>query len=227
MRTILVILSALLWNNCLSQEYPSINEIEKSISDSSKNTFYPKLIDRFNNFDSTLTNIDFIFIYYGYGYHENYSGYREDPTTKYFALFNEKKFDEIMRLCDSTLTETPVCISSNLYKGKVLREQHPYSNDFKKYYERSFKLMDVLLNSGDGKSMETAYRVLFLNDEKRVMYGKLELSGYSQQALIKHYDMLTVKKSKKYKKKQIFFDVYLPLFGLSRQLKNETKSNTK
>lgn len=204
--------------NCYPQDYLPFDKIEQLVSDSSKTTFYPKLINRFNNFDSTLTINDYILIYYGFGFQENYNGYRDEPTTMYYSLFEKKEYNEILKKCDSVLNIAPVCIASNTYKGKVLKILSPNNMDYKRYFDRSFKLMDVLFNSGDGKSMNTAYKILFLSDEKRIMYGELNLGRYSEQALINHYDKLTVKKSKKFNKKNIYFDVFLPLSGLKKMM---------
>lgn len=211
--------------NGFSQNYPSFDQLEETISDSSSSTFYPKLIKRFQNFDTTLTSNDYVLIYYGYGFQKGYSGYRDDPTTKYFSLLNENKFEEVLALCDSTLKETPVCIPSNLYMGKMLKQQNPNSDIAQKYIDRAHKLMEVLFQSGDGKSFATAYKTLFLSDEKRVMYGLLELGHYSSQALVEHYDVLTVKKSKKFKQKQIYFDVFLPLYAMRRGFKSTSKTD--
>lgn len=211
--------------NSFSQNYLPLNKIGEVISDSSNTTFYPKLIERFNNFDTTLTLNEYILIYYGYGFQENYYGYRKDPSVVYFSLFEKKKFDLILKMCDSTLKETPVCIASNFYKGQVLKEISPNTLEHKKYLERAFNLIDILLSSGDGKSIETAYKVLFLSDEKRVMYGNLDLEQYKSQSLINHYDELTVKKSKKFNQKKIYFDVWLPLNSLSRNFQKQLLLN--
>jgi len=219
----MILIGLLIAFSSFSQNYYPLEQIEEIIKDSTSNRYYPTLMKRFNDFDSTLRADDYILIYYGFGYQENYNGYRKDPTSIYNQLFDNKEYELILTKCDSVLKEIPVCISSNLYKGKVLKILYPETVEYKKYMERSFSLMDVLFNSGDGKTINTAYKILFLSDEKRIMFGYLELQGYTKQALIDHYDELTVKKSKKFDKKKIYFDVYLPLMGNIKLFRKENK----
>ena len=103
-----------------------------------------------------------------------------------------------------------------------MEEMYPDSTAGGKYMKRTKKLMKVLLNSGDGLSPETAYRALFFYDERFVL-SVLELGGYSKQALLNingnSYDELTVKKSKQFRKKKIYFDVSTLFAGMSRSFK--------
>lgn len=221
LRQILIIL--LLSNNGYSQDYPSFEEIEKLVSDSAQSTYYPKLIERFVSFDPTLSSGEYILIYYGFGFQENYNGYRQEPSHMYYSLFENKEYGKIIEKCDSVLKTVPVCLASNSYKGQALKLLYPDSSVYKLYFERYINLMDVLLKSGDGKSINTAYKILFLSDKRRIMYGVLELGRYTKQALINHYDELTVKKSKKFDKKKIYFDVLLPLTGTMREFRKEKK----
>jgi hypothetical protein len=201
-----------------SQSYPSYKEIEIMVTDSLSVYYYPELIKRFNSFDRDLTFEDYVLIYYGFGFQDNYNGYRTDPSSIYYSLYQNGEYEEIIEICDSILQEVPVCISSNFYKSIAEKKLNPNCIECSEYQTRAVILESLLANSGDGKSIETAYKILFFDDEKRIMYGELELEGYSSQTLIGFCDQLKLtKKSKKFKNKYIYFDVWLLFNGLKKQ----------
>lgn len=218
---LLTALAFFLWNLSVSaQEYPSFDEIEEKITDSTSHTYYPFLLERFNQLDTTLTFDEYILIYYGFGFQETYNGYRKDPIMEYFRMFNEGDYEGILKKCEEELQITPVCIASHFYKGKALEKLNPRDTAaYESPIIKSYILTDVLYYSGNGKTKESAFKVLFLADERRIMYGMLNLKGYNEQALIDHYDELTVEKSDKFDQTKIYFDVDLPLSGMMKSFK--------
>ncbi len=219
MKCLLAITFLILSLTSFSQNYPDLTKLKETVNDSLSENYYPNLMKRYMEFDSSLTFDDYILIYYGFGLQPRYNGYRKDPMMTLYNLFNNGEYSKVLKICDSVLQDVPVCISSNFYKGKVIKELYPDSVVSNSYLTRSGSFINVLYGSGDGKSKETAYKILFLSDEKRILMGNLGINGYSMQRLTEHYDVLTVKKSSLYRKKLIYFDVYLPLNGFSRLFK--------
>lgn len=219
MKNFLTYILLILSFTAYSQNYPDLTKLENTVNDSTSEYYYPELLDKYLKFDTALTFDEYIIIYYGFGFQPGYNGYRKDPMMMLYNLYNKGEYSKVLQICDSVLKDVPVCISSNFYKGKIIKELYPDSVISDIYLKRSAFFIEVLYGSGDGKSIETAYKVLFLSDEKRIFMGNLDIKGYSKQRLVNHYDELTVVKSKKYKKKLIYFDVFLPLNGFSRLFK--------
>src|SRR6185436_5552467 len=54
---------------------PDINEIEKSSKDSISSFYFPKLFERYKKCDTTLSEEEYKYLYYGYRLRDEYSSY--------------------------------------------------------------------------------------------------------------------------------------------------------
>ena len=68
--------------------------VEATVSDSTSANFYPKLLSRFNQFDTTLSGNDYRLLYYGFAFQNDYNGYFDHKKKEVIKLLNEKKFIE-------------------------------------------------------------------------------------------------------------------------------------
>ena len=84
-----------------------------------------------------------------------------------------------------------------------------------------YNLMDVILSSGDGKSIQTAYVVTRVSDEYEII-AEYKLQVKKQQ-LIGNTDVMTfdkkAQKNRKEKIKVLYFNVFFPLNHLSNSFK--------
>jgi tetratricopeptide (TPR) repeat protein len=228
---IIVLLSVNLYQSLYGQRISNVDfdEIKLAIQDSSSNYYYPLLIERFQQFDSTFTEKEYKYIYYGNVYSEGYNPYGmtgKDNGIKFNALFNQAKFDEAIPYGQEIIKENPINLRI-LFKILVCYHQLGDTPSAQKYANMYFPLLDVIYNSGDGKSTKTAFVVISAHDEYEIL-NDLELS-ITRQALIGQTDLLTIntkgqKKLKGRKKiKELYFDVSKPLSWLSfgRQFEND------
>jgi hypothetical protein len=83
-----------------------------------------------------------------------------------------------------------------------------------------FGLVDSILNSGDGRSFDTAFRVISVDEEYAVLMV-LRLEPGSQK-LVEHngseFDVLTVKDTRSGDGAELYFNIDLPKKWLNRQL---------
>ncbi|MBL7899139.1 MAG: DUF4919 domain-containing protein, partial [Crocinitomicaceae bacterium] len=91
------------------------------------------------------------------------------------------------------------------------------------YGKKYFGFLDVIYASGDGKSLETAYVVISVDDEYRIV-GDLGLY-VKQQVLINDCDLLIFEKKgqrkvRKKKIKELYFNVQMPLLSFSNSFKD-------
>jgi len=187
--------------NAYSQEStfkaPVYKMIESVTKDSTSEYFYPKLMARFLNCDSTLQLQDYRCLYFGYIYQKEYQPYwlssQENELIKYYrsSKIKEKDYDKIISLTTQSILEFPFDLRQMNYlsyiyhlKGDNLSQQ--------KVSRKFTGIIDAIMTSGDGKTCETAFHVISVGHE----YVLLNLFQFDvkSQALTGNCDYLTLEK---------------------------------
>ena len=194
--------------------------IKKHIEDNSSTYYYPRLLERFVKGDTTLYFSEYECIYYGTIFsakYRPYGGYENED--KFFDYYRKGKYKKAIPFGEKILAENPVNLSITF---KMIVCYSALNNPVKAqlYADRYFPLLDVVYNSGDGKSLKTAYVVVNVDDEYEIL-ADLELSNTAQR-LVGYTDILTLDmNSQKTEEKisEMFFNVTKPLLYLNSGLK--------
>jgi len=191
-------------------EKPDYDRIEANIREEASHLYYPSLMKRFLEADSTLTLTEKRHLYYGYVFQESYAPYSSPETEEKFrALLRKEQLQlndlkEIVRYGDLLFEQNPLDFQMFGYQLYALREL----GEQEKYARRDFQynlIFEVILSSGDGTSKEYAFSVIEPSHE----YEILRLLGFrfgGQQSLTEHYDYLEVDENE-YGLEGLFFDV--------------------
>ncbi|HPH17066.1 MAG TPA: DUF4919 domain-containing protein [Bacteroidales bacterium] len=194
--------------------------IKTQVQDSTSATYYPLLLERMLQLDSTLTSHELQLLYYGNVFYSKYSPYgRGEYEDKCFEAYKKKDFAEAIRNGELEFKENPV----NVKVLKLLLLSHHKNADSvmaKKYAKLFFGILDEIYKSGDGKSIATAYVVLKVADEY-VILSDLGLSS-TKQSLLGVTDKLTIETKGQNppkgadKIKELYFNVSQPLAYMNR-----------
>ncbi|QCX39936.1 DUF4919 domain-containing protein [Aureibaculum algae] len=207
---ILVFCFSLGFSQNLSIKKPNYNQIKKNISQNNSTLFYPKLLEKFSNADTTMTLKEKRHLYYGFIYQKNYSPYtRSDYNDSLRITLRKKKYEtvdlkNIIKYSDSVLKHNPFnlnAINYKIYADKQIKDSIGLIKD----YTKMRIITDAMLSSGDGHSKETAYYVISPTHE----YSLIKLLGYEfggKQSLIDHFDYLTLKENE-FLIEGLYFDV--------------------
>jgi len=221
MKTKLITIALLLFISCstFGQKVLTVDfdSLKLKISDKESTLYYPSLIERFVNGDATLTDEEYSALYYGSVFSESYNPYStSDTEDKFFEFYNEQKYKKAIPFGEKVLKENPVNLTMT-FKMLVCYNVLGDSVNMDKYALQHISLTRAILNSGDGKSLETAYVVLNVRDEYNLLFS-MEMKMI-RQALVGDTDVLTVKHEKETNDKNtkdIYFNVRMPLEYLSR-----------
>jgi hypothetical protein len=170
---------------------PDFKKIEKEIKDKNSKFYYPKIFERYKNHDTTLTDEDFHYLYYGYTTEENYNpDFHHDSLDTFLELVSKEDipnhdFKRIVNLSN-------IIIKSDPFNIRVLKWisyiYHIKGND-KSAFEIGFNnsgIINCILNSGDGASEKTSIYVNRISDEYEIMkFIGLKFKG---QSLIQYKD---------------------------------------
>src|ERR1700761_7300048 len=85
-------------------------QVKKLVADSAAPTYYPKLLARFNSFDTTLTAAEYRLLYYGFVFQLSYSPYGDDKKGEILKLMQAKSYADSIKTCDTALAKTPISL---------------------------------------------------------------------------------------------------------------------
>src|SRR5690606_19597476 len=120
-----------------AQEELNINfdEIKSKVENANSETYYPKLLKRFNEFDTTLSLEENSLIYYGFSFQENYL--KNKPSEEQLeTLSNNNEYERLMIECQKILEKNPVSLGANNKMGYALFKLGKPETEWKKYQKR-------------------------------------------------------------------------------------------
>lgn len=217
-----VLLNTSAFTQVTSVEAPDYKKIKKEIQQTKSDYYYPKLMERFNQADSTMTLEERRHLYYRFIYQPDYSPYGRSNYTDSLKVVLKKEqlieedWQDVIRFSDSILQKNPFdmrVIDYKLYGYNELKNE----SEFNKHITKMDIVIDAIVSSGDGTTKKTAFYVTNVSHE----YDLLNVLGYDfggSQSLIDHYDYLTLAENDA-QIKGLYFDISPSLNSLSDMLK--------
>ena len=204
---------------------PDYEHIKRQTNDKGSAHYYPKLFDRYEEGDTTLTDKEYQMLYYGYFFNRKYKayntpdGYRDSlRNIMKKHVWSEDDKQGCIKYSRELLRGSPFDLQylSYLYGGyKELGD----NLDAIRSYKKGRMIIRTILSTGDGLTNKTAYHVVAVPDE----YTILDVLGYefggSQSLTSDQCDYLTIKENKDkiegvyFDVKQIFKSTYIDMIG--------------
>jgi hypothetical protein len=180
---------------------------------------YQTLLKRVMSFDRT---VDFKALRLSYAETTDYNPYGDDKAKKseMFEALRNKDYDKAVSAAQAILEKKFVDIEAHFVSSIAFREM----KNVERYNFHHFVasgLVDSILDSGDGKTPETAFIVIETGEE----YTLLRMTGFEvvRQSLIESnghsYDKLEIKYRKTGELGVFFFNVDIPFNWLNKQFK--------
>lgn len=145
--------------------------IATEIADENSINYYPKLMKRFDDFDKTLTTLDYRFLYYGFTKQSNYSGYKTHDFEDEILKTLNKKTDLSTKDFNKLEVKLKEVLQDNPFKLKMLRLLIYVSDSLDKKTETEQLIMrfngiiEAIISSGDGLSCMSGFKVISVSDE--------------------------------------------------------------
>lgn len=204
--------------NSLKVDYEAIKKFVNE-----KPEEHQALFERFVSADTTLSLEEVAIIYYGNRIKPLiYPG--GNPEARNYSvrkLNSEEKWLEALEASDAKNLVVPTELRTQ-WDGTVAAYSIKDQWRLLPYFIRYRQLVNVIIASGDGKSTETAFKVVNVDDESVVMIQSLGITSIGTQALIYvnnvPFDKITAKAGDE--EKTIFFDITLWFEFLAKALSN-------
>jgi hypothetical protein len=176
-------------------------------ADSSSEYYAPKLLTRFNENDSTLTNIEIIALQIGFTSNENYKPYQTlEIERDIIRLVSNEEYEEAIKKSDSLLITNPLNFTALLLKALSYVNLKKEDAEFHK--GKFKKIVYSIMSSGNG-TIEKPYFVLGPGDGsnliKYVLGGKIGMAGSQDDSNGYFCDMLEMTTKKE--TKTLYFNI--------------------
>jgi hypothetical protein len=199
----LLSMTTILFGQDLKIDY---SEIKAKVEDKNSSTYYPKLLQRFNDFDSTLTTEDYALIYYGFSFQDAYLKNQPDERALN-KLQKEGNYEGLILESKKILAVNPVSLTANdCLTYVLLKTGHP-ETEWKKYQDRFRAIRRVIASSGNGLTCESAYKVIYVSDEYNMIYTYFNVEKVHSQKLSGLCDKFEVDPTEYLSSKVVFFDI--------------------
>ena len=182
------------------------SEIKAKVEDKKSNSYYPKLLKRFNDFDSTLTIEDYALVYYGFSFQDDYLKNQPDEGALN-KLQKEENYEGLILEAKKILSVNPVSLSAIDFLIDALQETGRPETEWKKYQDRFRAIRRVIASSGNGMSCESAYKVIYVSDEYNMIYTYFDVEKVHSQKLSGLCDRFEVDPTKYLPSNVVFFDI--------------------
>lgn len=166
---------------------PNYKKIGRTISKANSPTFYPKLMERYQAHDTTLSPSEYHLLYYGYSLQPDYTPYAQQPfedslmTIIRKDIISSAQYDLVLRYGNAILEKSPFDMR---YLDPMIYIYQMQDN--KEMAEKlEFKLgriIETIFTSGNGLTEKTAFHVISVSHE----YDLLRALGFGfggQQSL--------------------------------------------
>ncbi len=147
------------------------------------NEYYNNLAERFEQADTTLFGSDFLVLYYGYAYRDEYRGGYGGQLWK--APMQEGKFEEAYKLLGAALKNAPATPHILADAFRIALELERPAEEIGNLQWRLGALLGWMQALGDGSS-EAPIPVVNVSDEYTFMYDFLGVAQVKGQSLLKN-----------------------------------------
>jgi len=174
---------------------------------------YESLVEKLKKFDRS---VDFTTLRQAYVKSTDYSPYggtTDKPHRAMFEAFNKKQYDKAIKEAEKVLKEYYLDIDAHIICQLGFAETGERERaEYHKFVSQG--LVRSIMDSGDGESEATAYKVVTVDEE----YAILRIRGYGFRGQgLRHndghsYDVMTVMNPETSQEEELYFNID-PIFG--------------
>ncbi|MDL2320594.1 DUF4919 domain-containing protein [Alistipes sp. OttesenSCG-928-B03] len=175
---------------------------------------YDALVARLVACDTTLEFADLAAVYYGAAFRPGYKGSADAQQSPVGKLLKEENYQAAWSQGLEYLRDNPVSLTTLDGMVKAAFALEMAEETFMPYILRLTNLLDMIWCSGDGKSPETAFKVIAAADEKILIEWMLQAEKAGEPVLLKAAcgpcDSIAIDGAENFSGEVVYFDISLP-----------------
>lgn len=182
-------------------------------------TYFDEITQIYKNNDPMLRVDDIALVYYGQAFLPQYNPGKDENEKLLKKLHDEKKNVEIYNVAKNILEYNPVSLNALFSIYIASKELGKSDEECLSYLKKYQSIIDMICKYGDGKSSDTAFRIITPDDQDYIVYGKLQIDNVLSQTLDTETlcNILSVKPSDRFPAHRVYFDLSLFLQQAARE----------
>lgn len=160
-------------------EKPDLEQIKENTLNPESRFYFPRLMEKYNRNDTTMTNEEYRNFYLGYMFQEDYDPYRVSPYSnvtddlRQKTTHSKEEIDTIRKYAEMTLRDNPFDLRQMSFLVHVLKEKRK-DMSAKIWEYRLEHLLGAIKSTGTGEDADNAWYVIYPMHE----YDMIQLLGY-------------------------------------------------
>ena len=181
--------------------------------------YFDQITEIYKSDDPMLRTDDIALLYYGQAFLPQYRPGKDENEKALKKLYDEKKNAEVYNVAKKILEYNPVSLNALFSIYIASRELGKSDEECLSYLKKYQSILDMICHYGDGKSSESAFRIITPDDQDYIIYGKLQIDDIISQRLDTETqcNIITVKPSDKFQGRCVYFDLSLFLSQAERE----------
>ncbi|UIR55035.1 DUF4919 domain-containing protein [Sphingobacterium sp. SRCM116780] len=178
---------------------PVYADIKKVISDNQSDNHYPKLLKRFLEMDSTLTEEQYYVIYYGQCLQDNYNPLSKgnESIQKLAQKVTAENYTDFKTAYLKTKDQYPLDLRS-LQNAYILAYKFQDDAFVRKLQVPLIGLIKVIASSGDGKSPDQGFHIM--NESDEYVFCNLLNLHILEKSQVGEFDFIQLSKNERFGK---------------------------
>ena len=181
--------------------------------------YFNEITDLYNSNDPMLHVDDIALVYYGQAFLPQYNPGKDENEKLLKKLHDEKKNVEVYNVAKKILDYNPVSLNALFSIYIASKELGKSDEECLTYLKKYQNIIDMICHYGDGKSSDSAFRIITPDDQDYIIYGKLQIEDVITQTLDTETlcNIVSVRPSEKFPQQRVYFDLSLFLQQAARE----------
>lgn len=181
--------------------------------------YFNEITDLYNSNDPMLHVDDIALVYYGQAFLPQYNPGKDENEKLLKKLHDEKKNVEVYNVAKKILDYNPVSLNALFSIYIASKELGKSDEECLSYLKKYQNIIDMICHYGDGKSSDSAFRIITPDDQDYIIYGKLQIEDVITQTLDTETlcNIVSVRPSEKFPQQRVYFDLSLFLQQAARE----------
>ena len=181
--------------------------------------YFNEITDLYNSNDPMLHVDDIALVYYGQAFLPQYNPGKDENEKLLKKLHDEKKNVEVYNVAKKILDYNPVSLNALFSIYIASKELGKSDEECLTYLQKYQNIIDMICHYGDGKSSDSAFRIITPDDQDYIIYGKLQIEDVITQTLDTETlcNIVSVRPSEKFPQQRVYFDLSLFLQQAARE----------
>ena len=181
--------------------------------------YFDEITELYRNDDPMLRTDDIALLYYGQAFKAEYRPGKDENEKELKRLYDEKNNAGVYNVGKKILEYNPVSLNALFCLYIASKELYKSDEECISYLKKYQSIIDMICYYGDGKSSESAFRIITPDDQDYIVYGKLQIDDVISKELDTETmcNIITVVPSDKFHERCVYFDLSLFLSQAERE----------